>query len=318
MNFATVTMSHSPLLEHANPPQEVADAVQESFAAARAFAQDFAPDLIVNFGPDHYNGFFYDLMPPFCIGLAAVGTGDYNSFDGELCVDDALSLDLAQYVIDQDMDVAISRRMEVDHGAVQPMEILFGKDLSNRACVPVFINGLAKPFTKMHRVRALGEAIGGYFRTWAKENNKRVMFIGSGGLSHEPPVPQWATATEEQRKFLLAGRHPTPEARAAREANTIAVAKAFAAGEADIHDLNPEWDAAFMDICRSGELERFDALKAEEMAAEAGRSSHEVRTWVAAYSAMRAAAGSYETTFEFYRPIREYIAGFGIMTAKEA
>ena len=30
--------------------------------------------LVVVFGPDHFNGFFYELMPAFCIGTAAEGT----------------------------------------------------------------------------------------------------------------------------------------------------------------------------------------------------------------------------------------------------
>ena len=33
----------------------------------------FTPDLVVVFGPDHFNGFFYELMPAFCIGTAAEG-----------------------------------------------------------------------------------------------------------------------------------------------------------------------------------------------------------------------------------------------------
>lgn len=314
MTFALVTMSHSPLLEHADPPKEVVDAVQGAFADAREFVRNYNPDLIVNFGPDHYNGFFYDLMPPFCIGYGAVGTGDYDSYDGELNVPEEVPQELSQFLIDHDCDVAISRRMEVDHGAVQPMEILFG-DISELSVLPIFINSVARPFTKMKRVRNLGELVGKFFSQWAKAHDKKVLFIGSGGLSHEPPVPQWATATEEQRAFLLAGRHPTPEARAAREANTIATAKAFAAGEANIRDLNPEWDGAFMDICRSGNLEEFDKLTVEDMDRDAGRSSHEVRTWVAAFAAMKAASGSYQVTNEFYKPIREYIAGFGVMTA---
>lgn len=36
--------------------------------------------------------------------------------------------------------------------------------------------------------------------------------------------------------------------------------------------------------------------------------------WLAAFSAL-AAAGPYEVDYSFYRPIREYIAGFGVMTA---
>ena len=310
MNQALVCMSHSPLLEHANPDPEVKAQVEAAFDQARQFVSDFDPDLVINFGPDHYNGFFYDLMPPFCIGYEAYGTGDYDSFAGKLDVPTDIAEELAQHVIDRDLDTAISRRMEVDHGAVQPMEVLYRGDVTAKPVIPIFINSVAPPFSKVQRVRKFGEAIGDYF----KNSDKKVLFIGSGGLSHDPPVPQIATATPEQRAMLTNGRNPTPEARAARQARTIATAEAFARGEADIMDLNPEWDRAFLDVCRSGQVEGFDAYDPEEMNRVAGHSSHEVRTWVAAYSALRA-CGEYEVSYEFYKPIKEYIAGFGITTA---
>ncbi len=137
----------------------------------------------------------------------------------------------------------------------------------------------------MSRVRAFGQAVGEYFRG----TDRRVLFIGSGGLSHDPPVPQYATATDAQREFLTAGRHPTAEARAARQANTIATARRFAAGEADIMDLNRTGTAdsstsAGPDVWRTS-----TATPPTTMDAAAGHSSHEVRTWlVAAYSALHA------------------------------
>ncbi|MEE2523636.1 3-carboxyethylcatechol 2,3-dioxygenase [Pseudarthrobacter sp. J75] len=314
MNQALVCMSHSPLLEHTNPPEDVKAAVESSFDQVRAFVKDFGPDLVVNFGPDHYNGFFYDLMPPFCIGYEAHGTGDYDSFAGTLNVPTPIAEQLAQYVIDQDIDTAISRQMEVDHGAVQPMEHIYGSAIGSMPVIPVFINSVAPPFSKVSRVRRFGAAVGEFFKNSEQYADKKVLFIGSGGLSHDPPVPQIATATPEQRQFLTDGRHPTPEAREARQARTIATAEAFARGEADIMELNPEWDRGFLDVCRSGDVERFDSYNAEEMNAVAGHSSHEVRTWVAAYSALRA-CGEYDVTYEFYKPIKEYIAGFGVTTA---
>lgn len=309
MTQALICMSHSPLLGHTNPPEDVKAAVDAAFEQVRSFAKEFNPDLVVNFGPDHYNGFFYDLMPPFCVGYEAHGTGDYDSWAGPINVPTTEAEKLAQYIIDQDIDTAISRKMEVDHGAVQPMEIIFG-GLDTVPVIPIFINSVARPFTKVSRVRKFGAAVGEYF----KDSGKKVLFIGSGGLSHDPPVPQIATATEEQRRFLTDGRHPTPEARAARQQRTIDTAVAFAKGEADIMDLNPEWDRAFLQVCKSGNVEGFDAYTADEMDAVAGHSSHEVRTWVAAYSALRA-CGEYEVNYEFYKPIKEYIAGFGVTTA---
>lgn len=309
MTQALLCTSHSPLIAHAQPPADAEAAVHAAFDQARSFVSDFDPDIVVNFGPDHFNGFFYDLLPPFCVGYRAHGTGDFDSFAGDLDVP-ALAEDLAQFVIDRGIDLAISRDMEVDHGAVQPMEILHGGDAAARPVVPIFVNSVARPFVRMSRVRLFGQAVGEFFRG----RDERVLFLGSGGLSHDPPVPRYATATAEQREFLTTGRNPSPEARAARQARTIDTARRFAAGEADIMELNPEWDRAFLDVCRSGRVTDFDAYTADEMDAVAGHSSHEIRTWVAAYSAL-AACGAYRVTYEFYRPIREYIAGFGMTTA---
>jgi 2,3-dihydroxyphenylpropionate 1,2-dioxygenase len=306
-------MSHSPLLEYNDPPAEVKAEVDGAFETARAFVADFDPTLLVSFAPDHYNGFFYDLMPPFCIGYEALGVGDYGTTEGPLDVPTALSERMAEWVADRDLDVAISRRMEVDHGAIQPLEILLG-GIDTVPTVPVFVNGVAKPFVKMARVRRLGEAVGSFLATLEDE---RVLVIGSGGLSHDPPVPQWATADDAQRAMLLNGRHPTAAARDARQQRVIDAGRAFAAGTATIQDLNPEWDRALMEVLASGDLSPVDAMTPDRMTADAGNSAHEVRTWVAAFSAL-AAAGPYRVTSQYYRPIREYIAGFGVMTAVSA
>lgn len=313
MSLALITMSHSPLLHHneQQPPEEVQAALDAALDQARAFVADVDPQLVVSFAPDHYNGFFYDLMPAFCIGYQGVSVGDYDCQAGELDVPTQLAEQLAEHVATHDVDVAISRRMELDHGAVQPLELLFG-DIAAKPVLPVFVNGVAKPFVRMSRVRRLGAAIG----SWLAGRDERVLLIGSGGLSHDPPVPQWATATEQQRTMLLAGRQPTEEARRARQQRVIDAAVAFANGEATIMDLAPEWDAEFMRVCAAGDPTAFDAYTADEMARVAGNSAHEVRTWVAAFSAL-AAAGPYTVESQFYRPIPEYIAGFGIMTARQ-
>lgn len=309
MVLALVCMSHSPLLEVTNPPKEIQDDVDAAFAVAKAFVQDFDPDLVVSFAPDHYNGFFYELMPPFCIGYEALSVGDYGSEEGPLNVPTEIAKALAQHVIDADLDAAISLKMEIDHGAVQPLEVLFGS-IAAKPVVPIFVNSVAPPFASMRRARQLGTAVGNYLRTL----DQKILIIGSGGLSHDPPVPQIATATPEQKAALLNGRHPTAAARNARQQRVIDTAAAFAKGEANIMDLNPEWDREFMSIIASGDLEKLDTWTAAEMAAKAGNSSHEVRNWVAAYNAL-AAAGPYTVTSAYYRPIPELIAGFGVTTA---
>jgi 2,3-dihydroxyphenylpropionate 1,2-dioxygenase len=207
------------------------------------------------------------------------------------------------------IDLAVSLDMQVDHGAVQPMEIIFG-DITAKPFVPIFINSVAPPFTPLQRVRLLGEAIGRHLATL----DKKILLISSGGLSHDPPVPQLATASPEQRRMLMGAGGPlSPEARDARQQRVISAARDFVAGTATIQDLAPEWDQKLLRILASGDLTLLDAWTPDEMARIAGNSAHEVRTWIAGYAAL-GAAGPYSVQFSYYRPIRELIAGFALTT----
>jgi len=310
MTLALLATSHSPLLEHATLEPEVAAELEENFAVARQFVTDFDPDLVVSFAPDHFNGFFYRQMPPFCIGYAATSIGDYGSQAGPLDVPEDIARGIAEATLAAGVDVTVSLDMEVDHGAVQPIEVVFG-DITAKPIVPVFINSVAPPFSPISRIRALGEAIGAHLATL----DARVLLISSGGLSHDPPVPRLATATPEQRRMLLGQNGtPTPEARAARQQRVIDAAREFADGTATIQDLAPDWDRELMAILAAGDLAPLDAWDPDEMARVAGNSAHEVRTWIAGYAAL-GAAGPYTVQHSYYRPIRALIAGFGLTTA---
>jgi 2,3-dihydroxyphenylpropionate 1,2-dioxygenase len=313
MTLALLATSHSPLLEHAELDAEVSAELENAFDEGRRFVREFDPDVVVNFGPDHYNGFFYRLMPPFCIGYAAESIGDYGSQAGRLNVPEDLARGIAEAVLAEGIDLAVSLDMQVDHGAVQPMEIVFG-DITARPFVPIFINSVAPPFTPLQRVRLLGEAIGKHVATL----DMKVLLIASGGLSHDPPVPSLATATPAQREMLLGRGGPmTSEARAARQQRVVDTARNFAAGTATIQDLAPEWDRELLRILASGDLGPVDSWNPDEMARIAGHSSHEVRTWIAGYAAL-GASGPYAVQYSYYRPIRELIAGFALTTVVPA
>lgn len=311
MPIAAVTMSHSPLLEFVDPPADVKADVDAAFAAARSFVQDYDPDVVINFAPDHYNGFFYDIMPPACIGYAATAVGDFGTEAGPLNVSRELSERIAQHVLNDGLDIAVSLTMQVDHGAVQPLEILFG-GLNTPTVVPVFLNSVAPPFSPLRRIRLLGESIAGFALT--QLSDRRVLLVGSGGLSHEPPVPQLATAQGDTLNAILgAGRNLSDSGREARQTRVIDAARRFAAGDSDLKELAPEWDRRLLELLRDGDFDVIDSWSPDEMTQIAGNSSHEVRTWIAAYAAMKT-AGGYEVRHSFYRPIREYIAGFGVTT----
>ena len=265
--------------------------------------------IVVIFAPDHYNGFFYKLMPPFCIGTEAQGVGDYGTHKGPLDVPEATAVACAKAVLSAGVDIAISANMDVDHGTVQPLEKLFGTATA-RPVIPIFINSVATPLGPLHRCRTLGTAVGSYLATL----DKRVLVVGSGGLSHDPPVPTLATATPAVMQRIVHGAPMTPEQRLARQTAVMDAAENFAGGGSDLAPLNPEWDQKFLEILDSGQLDDLDKWSNSFIAAEGGNSAHEIRTWVAAFAAL-AVAGPYATGLRYYQPAPELIAGFAVRTA---
>jgi 2,3-dihydroxyphenylpropionate 1,2-dioxygenase len=302
-------MSHSPLLNLPGPSQDLLDDVNAAIAQARGFVQAFDPELVVIFSPDHYNGFFYKVMPPFCIGLGANGVGDYGTHPGPLDVPEDIAVECAKGVLGAGIDVAVSASMDVDHGTVQPLEELFG-DATSRPVIPIFINAIAVPLGPLHRCRALGTAVGNYLATL----DKRVLVIGSGGLSHSPPVPTLATAGPAVLQRIVHGEPMTSEQRQARQTVVIDAARSFAAGKSDLQPLNPAWDQQLLEIIDAGRLSEFDSWSNSFVLYEGGGSAHEIRTWLAAFSAL-ATAGPYQTTVRYYKPAAQLIAGFAIRTA---
>ncbi|WP_374244758.1 3-carboxyethylcatechol 2,3-dioxygenase [Zoogloea sp.] len=309
MSVQLKCLSHTPLRGLNDPGPAVVAEVDGVLARARAEVEAFDPELIVIFAPDHYNGLFYDLMPPFVIATAAESVADYGTLPGPLSIPKALALDLARHILDSDVDIALSHRLQVDHGCTQTLEELTGS-LTRYPVIPIIINSVAPPFGPYRRVRKLGDAVGRFIAGLGK----RVLILGTGGLSHEPPVPLLADAPDEIANFLIAGRNPTPEARAARQARTVATGQVFGTPDCPLTPLNPEWDEGFMQLLIEGQLHKVDSFDIESISRAAGRSTHEVRTWIAAFAAL-AACGSYTARKDYYRPINEWIAGYGVLSA---
>ena len=311
MSALVQCLSHTPLVGYVDPAQEVLDEVDGVIAQARARIEAFDPELVFLFAPDHYNGFFYDVMPSFCIGMAAEAIGDFDTAAGALNVPKALAEACADAVLEAGVDAAVSYCMQVDHGFAQPLELLLG-GLERRPVIPVFINSVAVPLPGFQRTRLLGEAIGRYAGTLGK----RVLFVGSGGLSHQPPVPELAKVDARMAERLLgSGRNLPADEREARQQRVIQAARRFVEDQHSLHPLNPVWDQQFLDALGDGRLAELDSLGNAELSALAGKSTHEVKTWVAAFAAL-SAFGPYQASDRYYRPIPEWIAGFGALAAR--
>ena len=222
MTVQLICASHSPLMLTDVEESETgvhAQFFRELDQCAMAL-HTFNPDLVVVFGPDHFNGFFYELMPMFCIGTAAQGSKDWHLEAGPLKVPRQTALDCVRHLHARDFDVALSHEMKVDHGITIPLYKLTGA-LNRYSVLPIFINCAADPRPSFKRVRNFGAAIGAFFAG----KDMRITFIGSGGLSHDPPTPRLEMSPPDVARRLIQRATPTQEEYEARESRVIRAAR---------------------------------------------------------------------------------------------
>jgi 2,3-dihydroxyphenylpropionate 1,2-dioxygenase len=310
MAVQLICCSHSPLMLTGIEDSQV-DAQARFVTKMEEISKElhaFAPDLVLMFGPDHFNGFFYELMPSFCVGFAAEGTRDWGIEGGPLRVPKDLAIECARHLHQHDFDVAVSYDMKIDHGATIPLVQLTGA-LARYDVLPIFVNCAADPRPSFRRVRSLGAEVGRFLST----KNLRVAVLGSGGLSHDPPTPRLSSTSHAVAQRLIKRATPSAEELQAREARVMRAARDMVAGKGPCMPPDPQWDAAFMQHIVDFDTDALDAITDAEIDRKAGFGGHEVRTWVAASAAARAMQ-QLEPTIRFYNIIPEWLTGMGIVT----
>jgi 2,3-dihydroxyphenylpropionate 1,2-dioxygenase len=297
-----VNLAHSPFWNVA-PPRD-ATAPGGRFAAAVEQACDIvaelAPDAVVIFGPDHARGLFYDVMPPFAIGVEKVsGVGDYDTPSGPLPLAQELARAVFDGVTSRGFDPAISLDLTIDHGLTQVYGKLF--PALTVPIIPVIVNCSCPPLPTFARAWSFGAAVGAALAE--APGTERVVVAGSGGISHWPnSIDAFDPGiTPEWRDFLIHGRDQVTAREPARRARLAELA-----ADPQLGRVNPEWDEAFL-----GQLLKdptaLSRLAAAEVEADAGPGGGEVRTWAAA-----SAAWGGPLTWTAYEPVPQWITGMGV------
>lgn len=259
-------------------------------------------DAIILFGPDHYRNFFYDVLPQFCVGVEKVeGYGDYDSPAGPLPSASELGRHILQSVMNAGFDPAVSLNMCVDHGHTQPYAAV-NPEL-DIPIVPIMINCQGGPRPSYRRVAEFGRTVGDAVRAFPQDLN--VIVMGSGGLSHFlPKMSADDEATpEETRDYIINGRERSREVNAEKERISKERRKEGRAGR-----VSEEWDAWFLNLLETNNLEPLHALTDAEIEEAAGNGAHELRTWVAA-----AAAWGRDIRTVGYEAVPTWITGMGVI-----
>jgi 2,3-dihydroxyphenylpropionate 1,2-dioxygenase len=301
-----VGMSHSPFATMLPPPSAAAPGgrfLADASRAAEAVAA-LAPDALVVIGPDHFHANFYDVMPPFVLGVAeAEAFGDFGSRRGALPVASALAWSIRDGLARDEFDVALSYALTVDHGIVQSYEMVRGR--ADLPLVPLVVNTAAPPLPSMPRCVALGRSLGAAIRA---AGTGRVLIVASGGLSHWLPSndPRDESVPAQRRAAMIHGRRDVRAFSAAREPGVRALA-----GNPDA-PVNPAWDSWFLKQLVAADLDPVAGLGDDGLEERAGSGGHEIRTWLIGF-----AAAARPLVWTSYEPVPEWLTGMGIGTTFE-
>jgi protocatechuate 4,5-dioxygenase beta chain len=159
----------------------------DGYLPVRDWLADVKPDVAVVFYNDHGLNFFLDKMPTFAIGAASEyrnadegwGIPTLPPFRGE----PDLSWHLIEQLVAREFDLTTCQEMLVDHAFTLPLKLFWPDGECPVTTVPVCINTVQFPLPTARRCYALGRAVGEAITAW--DSDKRVVIIGTGGLSHQ-------------------------------------------------------------------------------------------------------------------------------------
>ncbi len=186
-----LTTSHVPAIGRAIAKNLQQDTYFKPFfdgvVPVRKWLDEVRPDVAVVFYNDHGLNFFLDKMPTFAVGAAAEyrnadegwGIPTLAPFPGE----QDLSWQVINHLVNKDFDITTCQEMLVDHAFTLPLKLFWPEGACPVTTVPVCINTVQFPLPSAKRCFALGQAVGDAIRAW--DSDKRVVIIGTGGLSHQ-------------------------------------------------------------------------------------------------------------------------------------
>jgi protocatechuate 4,5-dioxygenase beta chain len=189
---AGVTTSHVPAIGAAFDNGKSQDAYWAPMFAGYDFSRRWLtaqkPDVILLAYNDHACAFSLDIVPTFAIGCAerfAPADEGWGPRPVPVVQGHAeFACHIAQAVIQQDFDLTIVNRMDVDHGLTVPLSLLFGQVPAWPVrVIPFPVNVVLYPPPSGRRCYELGRAIRRAVDSFPADLNVQVW--GTGGMSHQ-------------------------------------------------------------------------------------------------------------------------------------
>ena len=179
------------------------------------------PDVIFLVFNDHATAFSLDFIPTFAIGTAdkfqpadeGWGPRPVPVVKGH----PELASHIAQSVIQQDFDLTIVNKMDVDHGLTVPLSLMCGQPPAEKfewpcPVIPFAVNVVQYPVPSGQRCFNLGKAIRKAIESY--DEDIHVHIWGTGGMSHQLQGARAGLINKEFDKAFLDKLISDPQAAA--------------------------------------------------------------------------------------------------------
>ncbi len=207
---AGVTTSHVPAISAALDNGKSGDAywspVFAGFDFSKRWIAEQKPDVVFLVYNDHACAFSQEIIPTFAIGCAdSFAPADEGWGPRPVPVvkgHPEFASHIAQSVIQQDFDLTIVNRMEVDHGLTVPLSLMFGQpEAWPCRVIPFAVNVVQFPPPSGSRCYNLGKAIRKAVDSYDEDLN--VQIWGTGGMSHQLQGPRAGLINREfDQRFI--------------------------------------------------------------------------------------------------------------------
>ena len=165
----------------------------QGYEYSKQWMKDNKPDVVILVFNDHATAFSLEMIPTFAIGTA----GAYQPADegwGPRPVPvvqghPELAAHIAHSVIQQDFDLTIVNKMDVDHGLTVPLSLMCGQPQAWPCpVIPFAVNVVQYPVPSGQRCFNLGKAIRKAVESFDEDLNVHIW--GTGGMSHQLQGPR--------------------------------------------------------------------------------------------------------------------------------
>jgi len=165
----------------------------KGYEFSKQWMKDNEPDVIFLVYNDHATAFSLDMIPTFAIGTAAHYTPADEGWGPRpvpmVHGHPELASHIAHSVIQQDFDLTIVNKMDVDHGLTVPLSLMCGQP-PTWPCpvIPFAVNVVQYPVPSGQRCFTLGKAIAKAVKSFDADLN--IQIWGTGGMSHQLQGPR--------------------------------------------------------------------------------------------------------------------------------